>query len=114
MACVVTCRTLHGKEGHETRYSIRSRRAGAKAFPQATRAHRGIENPCHWASAVALRGDDHPLREGHGPENLSLVRTMALAMLKKAEAKCGIKSRRLKAGWDEAFLEPVLRDYLDD
>ncbi|MCE9560962.1 MAG: ISAs1 family transposase, partial [Planctomycetes bacterium] len=39
-------------------------------------------------------------------------RKMALAMLKKAEAKMGIKNKRLKAGWDTSFLEHVLRDFL--
>jgi len=53
------------------------------------------------------------LREGHAPENLSVVRKMALGMLKKAQAKMGIKNKRLKAAWDEAFLKHVLRDFLD-
>jgi len=34
-------------------------------------------------------------------------------MLKKAQAKMGIKNKRLKAAWDEAFLKHVLRDFLD-
>jgi predicted transposase YbfD/YdcC len=111
---VVTCRTVNGEESHETRYYISSRKASAKIFLQATRAHWGIENQCHWVLDVAFREDDHRLREGHGPENLSLVRKMALAMLKKAKAKCGVKNKRLKAGWDDSFLEHVLRDFLDD
>ena len=112
--CVVTCRTLNGKESHETRYYISNRKASAKTFLTATRTHWGIENQCHWILDVAFREDDHRLREGHGPENLSLVRKMALAMLKKAKAKMGIKNKRLKAGRDESFLEHVLRDFLDD
>jgi hypothetical protein len=51
-------------------------------------------------------------REGHAAENLALIRKMTLAMLKKA--KGGIKNKRLKAGWDDAFLEHVPRDFLDD
>lgn len=43
---------------------------------------------------------------------MSVVRKMALAMLKKATAPIGIKNKRLKAGWDETFLEHVLRDFL--
>jgi hypothetical protein len=60
---------------------------------------------------VALREDDHRLRAGHAPENMSLVRKMALAMLKKADAKLGVKNKRLKAGWDRAFLEPLICDF---
>jgi len=33
-------------------------------------------------------------------------------MLKKAEADMGIKNKRLKAGWDDSFLEDVLREFL--
>ena len=112
--CVVTCRTLNGKESHETRYYISNRKASARTFLKATRTHWSIENQCHWVLDVAFREDDHRLREGHGPENLSLVRKMALAMLKKAKAKIGIKNKRLQAGWDESFLEHVLRNFLDD
>lgn len=114
VVCVVTCRTSNAKDSHETRYYISSRTASAKTFLQATRTHWSIENNCHWVLDVAFREDDHRLREGHGPENMALVRKMALAMLKKAKAKCGVKNKRLKAGWDTAFLEHVLRDYLDD
>ena len=63
---------------------------------------------------VAFREDDHRLREGHAPENMSLVRKIALAMLKKSNEKVGIKNRRLKAGWDDNFLEHVLRDFLEN
>ena len=81
-------------------------------FLGASRKHWSIENACHWVLDVAFREDDHRLREGHAPENMSLVRKMALAMLKKAKANMGIKNKRLKAGWDDSFLEDVLRDFL--
>jgi hypothetical protein len=63
---------------------------------------------------VAFREDDHRLREGHAPANLSLVRKMALAMLKKAQSQCGIKNKRLRAAWDQDFLEHILRDFLEN
>jgi putative NIF3 family GTP cyclohydrolase 1 type 2 len=61
-------------------------------FLGASRRHWSIENECHWILDVAFREDDHRLREGHAPENMSVVRKMALAMLKKATAKIGIKN----------------------
>lgn len=114
LVCVVTSRTVDNKESNETRYYISNRKASAEIFLKATRTHWSIENNCHWVLDVAFREDDHRLREGHAPENLSVVRKLALAMLKKAKAKIGIKNKRLKAGWDDSFLEHVLRDFLDD
>ena len=97
------------------RYYISSRAAGpGRCSWVRVRRHWCIENECHWVLDVAFREDDHRLREGHAPENMSVVRKMALAMLKKATAKMGIKNKRLKAGWDDAFLEHVLRDFLED
>jgi predicted transposase YbfD/YdcC len=114
VVCVVCHREVGDKQSDEVRYYISSRQASAKQFQQAVRGHWSIENPCHWVLDVAFREDDHRLREGHAPENLSLVRKMALTMLKKAKAKCGIKNKRLKAGWDQNFLEHVLRDFFED
>ncbi len=113
VVCVVSGREVKGKkETSEVRYYISSRRGSGKMFLGASRTHWGIENECHWVLDVAFREDDHRLREGHAPENMSLVRKMALAMLKKADANMGIKNKRLKAGWDDTFLEHVLRDFL--
>ena len=114
VVCVVTSREVNGKASSEMRYFISSRRGSGRMFLGATRSHWSIENSCQWVLDVAFREDDHRLREGHAPENMSLVRKMALAMLKKAKSKIGIKNRRLKAGWDHDFLEHVLRDFLDD
>ena len=111
---IVSSRVVRGKVSDEVRYYIRSRKASAKVFQRGVRAHWSIENTCHWVLDVAFREDDHRLREGHAPENMSLVRKMALAMLKKATANMGIKNKRLRAGWDEAFLEHVLRDFLGE
>ena len=113
VVCVVSGREVKGrKETSEVRYYISSRRGSGKMFLGASRAHWGIENECHWVLDVAFREGDHRLREGHAPENLSVVRKMALAMLKKADANMGIKNKRLKTGWDDTFLEHVLRDFL--
>ena len=114
VVCVVRSRTAAGKTSDATQYYISNRAASARAFQQAVRRHWSIENECHWVLDVAFGEDDHRLRDGHAPENLSLVRKMALAMLKKAPAKVGVKNKRLKAGWDNAFLELVLRDFLED
>jgi predicted transposase YbfD/YdcC len=98
-------------EGRGARYHISSRRGSARTFLGATRKHWGIESGCHWVLDAAFREDDHRLREGHAPENVSPVQKMALAVSKKAKANTGIKNKRLRAGRDETLLEHVLRDF---
>ena len=77
-------------------------------FRCAPRRHRGTEHARHRVRDVAFREDDDRLREGHAPENVSVVRKMARAMLQNATAEIGIQNNRLKARWDETCLEHVL------
>ena len=50
-----------------------------------------------------------PLPSHVTAENLAYLRRMALSMLKAVEGpKCGVRNRRLSAGWDTAFLEEIL------
>ena len=54
---------------------------------------------------VAFREDDNRLRQGHGAQNFSLLRRLALNLLRRDTlVKAGIKAKRRKAGWDEAYL----------
>ena len=41
-------------------------------------------------------------------ENLALVRRIALTRLQHDDAKLGIQSKRLKAGWDERYSAKLL------
>jgi predicted transposase YbfD/YdcC len=92
VVCVVRGRSVAGKESSEVHYYISSRRGSGRMFLGASRKHWSIENACHWVLDVAFREDDHRLREGHAPENVSLIRKMALAILKNARANMGIKA----------------------
>jgi hypothetical protein len=45
----------------------------------------------------------------YGPEKMATMRHIALNLLKQDKSlKVGVKSKRLKAGWDEAYLLKVL------
>jgi predicted transposase YbfD/YdcC len=97
-----------GKHSIEVSYSISSKRASAAEFYGFIRDHWGIESRCHWVLDVCFREDDSRVREGHAPENLTCLRRMAMAILGRTNGKKGgFETRRLIAGWDEAYLEKI-------
>lgn len=82
---------------------------GVEQFAAASRSHWGIENQLHWSLDVAFHEDDSRIRAGHAPENMALIRKIALNLLtKETSAKVGKKAKRLKAGWDNNYLAKVL------
>ena len=48
------------------------------------------------------------LRSGNAPENMAIVRHVALNLLSRAKPITSFKNRRKKAGWDVDYLETVL------
>lgn len=102
-------RSLNGETSREQRYYILSLPNNAQTFGTSVRAHWGIENAVHWVLDVAFREDMSRIRMEHGPENFALVRHIALNLLRQEMSfKGSIKTKRLKAGWNNAYLAKVL------
>jgi predicted transposase YbfD/YdcC len=98
-----------GKTSRERRYYLSSAKLDAATFARTVRAHWGIENRLHWALDVAFKDDLARLRTGHAPENMAVVRHMAMNLLRQAEPAISLKNRRKRAGWNTAYLESLIR-----
>jgi predicted transposase YbfD/YdcC len=101
--------TRGGKSETARRYYLCSAKLTASAFAKVVRAHWGVENRLHWVLDVAFDEDHSRLRTGNGPENMSIVRHMAMNLLRTSSTKASLKTRRKKAGWNTAYLGKVLR-----
>lgn len=103
-------REVAGETTLERRYYLSSLPVDAVRLSEAVRGHWGIENSCHWVLDVVFREDDSRVRTGHAPENLALIRRIALNLLAQDKTvKRGIKTKRLKAVLDDAYLLKILR-----
>ena len=102
-------RTVGEQESTERRYYLTSLPGEARAFGAAVRSHWGVENGLHWVLDIAFQEDASRMRKDHSQQNFIILRHMALNLLKQEQtAKCGIKARRLKAGWSVDYLRQVL------
>jgi predicted transposase YbfD/YdcC len=94
----------------ERRYFISSL-AGtdAPAMADAIRGHWSVENRLHWVLDVSFAEDQARQRKGHGAENFSRLRRIALNLLRRETTKKrGIKGKRLNAAWDHDYLLKLL------
>lgn len=98
-----------GETSFEHRYYISSLKYDAKKIASVIRKHWSVENNLHWCLDVGFREDECRVRIGDAAENFSLIRRMALMLLKKETSfKGGIQTKRLKAAWDMRYLSKVL------
>lgn len=98
-----------GKTRVERRYYLSSALLDAKTFAAAVRAHWGIENRLHWVLDVVFHDDLARLRTGHGPQNMAIVKHMAMNMLRNPKDKHSLKVRKKVAAIDEDYMEALVR-----
>lgn len=109
IAMVVSTRMLGDKQTKKVRYYISSLPGNPEKLLHVVRRHWAIENELHWVLDVAMNEDHSRVRKDQAPENLAVLRHIALNLLKQEKtAKGGIHAKQLQAAWKEDYLLKVL------
>lgn len=100
---------VKGKKTIEKRYFISSLKDSIEEFSNAVRKHWGIEST-HWFLDVVFKEDARRVRKDYSPQNLAMLKRLALNILKKdtSEPKYSLKCRRFASSLDNDYLEQVL------
>ncbi len=94
----------------QQRYYISSlAQVSAQRMIGLTRGHWSIENQLHWQLDVSFQEDESRVRRDNAPQNLSVIRKLALQLLKQVPEKASIKRKRKKAARDDAYLTTILQ-----
>jgi len=106
---VESVREVGGVAGTERRYYVSSiRGTDAARAAKLVRGHWSVENNLHWQLDVTFNEDQRRIRTGHGSGNFSRLCRMALNCLKSDKSKGSIRTKRLRAGWDDYYLFKLL------
>lgn len=99
----------NGRTERERRYYLSSAKLDAPAFAAAVRAHWGIENRLHWVLDVVFHDDLARLRTGSGPQNMAVVKHIAINLVRAPSDKHSLKVRRKLANLNPDYLEKLVR-----
>jgi predicted transposase YbfD/YdcC len=99
----------NGAVSRERRYYLSSTTLDAKTFAAAARAHWGVENRLHWVLDVVFHDDLARLRSLNGPQNMAVVKHMAMNLVRNPKDKHSLKVRRKLANLNPDYLETLIR-----
>lgn len=92
----------------ETAYYLLSKPLTPERLNEVVRQHWSIENSLHWRLDVVMNEDQDRTRMGHGPENLAVLRHMAINAMQKEGSKGSLRGKFKRAGWDHDYLFRLL------
>jgi predicted transposase YbfD/YdcC len=100
----ICTRKIKGKITEQTRYHICSIAPLASKYAEAVRGHWAIENSLHWVLDVVFHEDDQRNRKDNSPENMAIIRHLALNLMKNdPTVKLSLKQMRKKLEWDHDY-----------
>ncbi|HEY8697948.1 MAG TPA: ISAs1 family transposase [Rhizomicrobium sp.] len=109
LKAVARIESQRGADEPVERYFLMSKAFAAEQVLSIVRAHWDIENGLHWTLDVVLDEDQARNRKDNGPENLALLRRLALNVARAhPDTKTSMRLKLKRAGWNEDFLFELL------
>jgi predicted transposase YbfD/YdcC len=104
---------LHRQTGDKddpplVRYFLLSKAWSPRRVLAITRAHWSIENQLHWVLDVVFDEDRARNRKDYGPENLAILRKLALNILRSHPSTASIRRKIKRCAWEDSFLLSML------
>jgi predicted transposase YbfD/YdcC len=105
---VARIRQTADKTTTETAYYLLSAPLSPQRFNEVVRSHWDIENRLHWRVDVVMNEDQDRSRLGHAPNNLAILRHMAINVMQKDPTKGSLRGKFKRAAWDNNYLAQLL------
>lgn len=101
-------RVLWNQTTHSVRFFLSSLSSEFSDFPSSIRSHWGVENQLHWCLDVIFSEDDSRIRKDHAPQNMTILKRLALNLLRHDTSKGSLKMKRYQASLNNNFLLMIL------
>jgi predicted transposase YbfD/YdcC len=105
---VARIRETSDKTMTETAYYLLSAPLSPERFNEIVRSHWGVENRLHWRLDVVMNEDQDRSRLGNGPNNLAVLRHMAINIMQKDPTKGSLRGKFKRAAWNDTYLAQLL------
>jgi predicted transposase YbfD/YdcC len=96
-------KSASGKIETATRYVVLSKHLSPRRVLETIRTHWSIENDLHWQLDVVFDEDRARTRKNYAPQNLAVIRRMALDILRTHPIERSIARKMKLANWSKEF-----------
>lgn len=102
-------RHLSNKTTKEVMFYLTSLPCDAVAIGRAIRTHWGIENSLHWVLDMTFGEDASRIRTGHAPQNMALLKRMAIGVLnQETSKKRSLRQKAKRASMNHRYMLEIL------
>jgi predicted transposase YbfD/YdcC len=100
---IETERHAKGKLAKSVHYVVLSKRLSPQRMLEVTRTHWSVENQLHWRLDVVFNEDDARTRKDFGPQNLAVLRRIAIDILQAHPDNRSVGRKMKLAAWNKEF-----------